>query len=152
MYAADNQLATIAMNNSEKKYKPNFLFLIFMLALAVIVVISNKGLSNLSNDTPFLSGLFVCAFVFFSAFIYEVCSISLLDRIGYEEKKSGVSGMVTRTYGLMGLGSAIGYWTLGLMDQQMIIAFITLLICLFAATMSVLKRHSVLFVVNKLSV
>ncbi len=104
-----------------------------MLAFAVIIVITN------------INGVFVCAFVFASAFIYEICSISLIDRIGHEEKNAGVSGMIMRTYGLMGLGSAIGFWMLGLMRNYLMSSFFTLAFCLVLVATSALRRNHMLF-------
>ncbi len=139
----ENNLAAIITNNTKKTMKFNFLFLILMLAFAVIVVISQIYTNESTIDSVFFNGLYVCIFVFIAAFIYEAISLSLLDRIGYEETKLGVSGMIMRTYGLMGLGAAIGFWTLGLMDDHLISSLITLAICLSVATIFVLKRNSI---------
>jgi len=139
----ENNLAVITTNNTKKTIKFNFLFLIFMLALNVIVVVSQISLNKSIVDNFFLNGLFVCTFVFIAAFIYEVLSLSLLDRIGYEESNLGGSGMIMRTYGLMGLGAAIGFWTLGLMADHLSSSLITLGACLSFATISVLKRNPI---------
>ena len=88
------------------------------------------------------NSLLICTFVFISAFIYEIISLSLLDRIGYEENNLGGSGMIMRTYGLMGLGAAIGFWTLGLMDDLLKSSLATLVVCLSFAAITVVKRNS----------
>lgn len=139
-WGIENHLATMTTSTG-KIIRLNFLFLIFMLAIAVAIVIPNMDLNRLMTGSMLFHGLFICIFVFISAFIYEVISVSLLDRIGYEEKKLGGSGMIMRTYGLMGLGAAIGFWTLGLMDDHLISSVVTVVTCLSFATMTVLKRH-----------
>lgn len=148
----ENRLATINTNNTQKPHEFNFLFLILISALAVIVVISQIYMNKLIIDNMFFNGLFICTFVFIAAFIYEVISISLLDRVGYEEKKLNGSGMIMRTYGLMGLGAAIGFWTLGLMDDHLTSSMITLGVCLSFATIAVTKRSCIELNVNQLKV
>ena len=128
-----NQIAAIIVNHSKKTYRISFMLMMLMLAFAVIIVIIN------------INGVFVCAFVFASAFIYEICSISLIDRIGHEEKNAGVSGMIMRTYGLMGLGSAIGFWMLGLMRNYLMSSFFTLAFCLVLVATGALRRNHMLF-------
>lgn len=147
----ENALATIT-TNTERVIKFNFLSLIFAATLSVIVVIYNIDLNKLISDNLFLNGLFICAFVFIAAFIYEIISISLLDRIGYEEKKLKGSGMIMRTYGLMGLGAAMGFWTLGFMEDHLASSLITLGASISFATISVLKRTNKKAGINHLSI
>jgi len=140
----DNENNTAAIiANAQKPIKFNFLLLIFISAFAVIVVISQLFLNTLAPNSMFFNGLFVCTFVFIAAFIYEAISISLLDRIGYEDSKSGGSGMIMRTYGLMGLGAAIAFWTLGLMENHLASSLITLGVCLSFVTITVFKRNGI---------
>ena len=150
-WGIENNLAAITVN-AKKSIGLSFLFLIFILAIAVAIVLPNMDLNNLMTGSMFFNGLFVCIFVFISAFIYEVISLSLLDRIGYEEKILGKSGMIMRTYGLMGLGAAVGFWTLGLMDDHLTSSIVTLVICLSFATIAVLKRNSIQLNFNKLEI
>lgn len=146
-WIGENNLATIATNTG-KKIQFNVLFLTFMLALAVSIVLPTINLNHSITSSVFINGFVVCVFVFISAFIYEVISVSLLDRIGYEEIKLDRSGMIMRTYGLMGLGAAIGFWILGIMGEHLISSIATLFICLSLATMTVLKRNSILLDLN----
>ena len=60
--------------------------------------------------------------------------------------------MVMRTYGLMGLGAAAWFWTLGLMDDHLISSIVTLALCLSFATLIVMKRNSTQVDLNQLEV
>lgn len=52
----------------------------------------------------------------------------------------------------MGLGAAIGFWTLGLMDEHLTSSLITLGVCLSCATIAVTKRNCIELNVNQLKV
>lgn len=135
-----NNLATITTNKKESN-QFNFLFFIFILTVSVSAVLYKINLNILINNV-FFNNLFICTFVFISAFIYEIISLSLLDRIGYEEKKLGKSDVVMKTYGLMGLSAATGFWILGLMNDLFISSITTMVFCLFFSSIAILKRNS----------
>ena len=78
--------------------------------------------------------------MFTAACLYEVLSISFLDRIGYEENKLNGSGMIMRTYGLMGLGAAVSFWTMNLIENHFANAMIVLGLSFFFATTMIIKR------------
>lgn len=148
----ENNLAAISTNNTKKPMKFNFLFLTFITVLSVTIVISQIFSNKLIADNMSFNCIFVCAFVFVAAFLYEVLSLSLLDRIGHEDSKLKGSNMIMRTYGLMGLGAAIGFWTLGLIDDHLTSSFIILVVCLSFSTLTVLKRNSTKWDINQLGI
>ncbi len=51
--------------------------------------------------------------------------------------------MIMRTYGLMGLGAAIAFWTLGLMENHLTSSLLTLGVCLSFVTITVFKRKGI---------
>lgn len=81
--------------------------------------IFNKNLSH------FLLG----SLVFLASFIYELISLSILDRIGYEEKILNKNGMIMKTYALMGLGATISLGVLGLFDNYILMNLSTIMFC-----------------------
>lgn len=135
-----NQLANIMADNTRKKITFNFLFLVLLSATAVVGVIYSVYFNQSMIDNMFFNGVFICVNVFIAAFIYEVLSLALLDRIGYEEKQCHGSGMIMRTYGLMGVGATIGCWILSLAHDNVLSSLITLVVCIACATILVLKR------------
>ncbi len=137
-----NNLAYIYANNTRNKIKCGLSLLVLISAMAVIIAVYTIHLNQLNLMTyDNSSNLFVCFFVFLAAFVYEVITLAILDRLGYEEKKIQRSGMIMRTYGLMGLGAAISLWILGFMDNHYTSSIITVGICLAFSTGFILKRN-----------
>lgn len=119
--------AYILVKNS--KIKSSFLCLILLSALALFMVIYSIH-----------SLLMLCVFVFIAAIIFEILSIALLDRLGLEEKQLDKSGMIMRTYGLMGLGAAISLWVLSLFNGHINSSIVLFSICLLSAIALISKR------------
>ena len=84
--------------------------------------------------------IIIYSFIFIAAFLYEIHALILLDRLGLEEKNSTYSGMVMRTYGLMGIGAAISLWLLNITNSTSFGLMITLVSCLIFAGICMLKR------------
>lgn len=115
--------------------------LIFFSLISTLAVIGTIYLVNLKDLNYLFNTMFICFFVFMASFFYEVISLALLDRLGYEEKTSGASGMIMRTYGLMGLGSAVSLWGLDLINNYFSSSIITALVCMCIGTVLICKRH-----------
>lgn len=81
-----------------------------------------------------------CVFVFIAAFVYEVISIVLLDRIGLEEKLLNSSGMIMKTYGLLSIGAAIGFWVLGFLGNFAQNAMLIVLFCFLFFNFFIVRR------------
>jgi hypothetical protein len=108
--------ATICVDINDKRIGINFLTLGIAAAICVLgaVLFANfNALDSGINQILFLS------IVFSSAFFYEILALALIDRIGLEDRYANTSGMVIRTYGLMGIGSAISLWLFGITDATM---------------------------------
>ncbi|MDP1603659.1 MAG: hypothetical protein Q8M03_10390 [Legionella sp.] len=122
------------------KMKIGLLSLTLASLMAVIMAIY---LINLNNPSVFINDTYnkvlICLFVFVAAFSYEIISLTILDRLGYEEKRIGRSGMIMQTYGLMGLGAAVSLWMLGLMENHYTSSIITIL-TLSLTMIIILKR------------
>ena len=132
-----NNVAYIEYN---KIKKINLLFAAGVSAIFVILsaFIAN---SNIFNNEHYRS-FFICAFIFFASFIYETMSLAILDRIGYEENNMHSSGMIMKTYGLMGLGAAIGLWCLGTITNNLDGSIIMVCGCFSIAVGLIRKRKS----------
>jgi hypothetical protein len=137
-----NHMAFIATQYNGKQHRLPLFNLILMGFIAVMVVTFEINTHASHSRIPFLSELFICSFIFLSAFIYEILSLSFLDRIGYEERLLGHSGVIMRTYGLMGLSAAIGFWGLGLSQHHLTHYIMTLTICLAISSLMLSKRKS----------
>jgi hypothetical protein len=134
-----SKLAYIHTKNATIRFNLQKLLLLSVSAVigTVYCISWNEPIS--ANDY-ILKHLLVYFFVFLAAFFYEVISLALLDRLGYEEKNMGRSGMIMRTYGLMGVGSAISLWVLSFIDHYFASSIITLLICVAFTTIFISKR------------
>lgn len=134
-------IATIVFN---KTITFNCFTLISISAIAVFgaIIAVNFISSSAITLVKTYEYIFVFASVFLAAFTYEIISLALLDRIGYEEKALRKDGMIMKTYGLMGLGAAISLWILGLTENLFQSSIITLLSCLAFSTILILRRKS----------
>lgn len=148
-----NSLAYICSQTKDKK-KIKLSFFLLMSFLSVALVITFIRLTQASSmDSFYFTPYIICLFVFISAFIFEVVSVVLLDRIGYEEQQLNYSGMIMRTYGLMGVGAAIGFWLLGVVENVFEYSIITLIGCFVFFSIYILKRkpfneNSVVYSIN----
>lgn len=88
-----------------------------------------------------LSNLLYVA-IFLSAFFYELVTLAILDRIGLEEKSLNQSGMVIRAYGLMGVGAAISFWILNIVNDTSINLLIMMAVSLLLSTVVLYKRKA----------
>lgn len=131
---AHNKFAYIHLKNSNIRFSLTWFSLIS--ALAVIATAYYATL----NDDSVLNDLFVYFFVFTAAFFYEVISLVILDRLGYEEKMIHSSGMIMRTYGLMGLASAVSLWILGFLDYYFIGSTLTVVLCVAFSLLFISRR------------
>ncbi|HEX2548268.1 MAG TPA: hypothetical protein VHM20_00455, partial [Gammaproteobacteria bacterium] len=57
--------------------------------------------------------ILLLTFIALAAFLYEIFALSILDRIGLEERLANTQGMIVRTYALMGICAAVSLWILG---------------------------------------
>jgi hypothetical protein len=119
-----------------------FSWLALIAALAVMAAVYSMTRSDPIEINNYIStnGL-VCFFVFIAAFAYEIISLVILDRLGYEEARIGRSGMIMRTYGLMGLGSAMSLWILSFVDNYFKSATVTVLLCIGFSIAILSKRN-----------
>lgn len=76
-----------------------------------------------------LLNIYIYLFVFAAAFFYEILALGLFDRMGQEDKNKQ-SKMVIRSYGLMGINSAITFWILGWISHSTYFLFILLFTCI----------------------
>jgi hypothetical protein len=129
-------VATIA-SKINHHWQLNYLALFAVPAISVMLI-----LFQIYHSLTSFNSFYVCILVFISAFMYEIISISLLDSIGSEEKASNSSSMLMKTYGLMSVGAAIGFWTLGLANNSFENSWILTIITLFCASSSVIKRKN----------
>ena len=95
---------------------------------------------NVKNILTGQNFLFILTPVFLIAFLYELISLSLLDRIGYEENQSDTQSIIMKTYGMMGVCSAIVFWLLISFKSNYYFATSLLLSCSFAALIATYKR------------
>jgi hypothetical protein len=116
----------ISINNLKKTIRLSS----FCLATAICVLISTCLLEKM---------VLFLIFTAISAYLYEILALAILDRIGLEEKLVNGSGILIRSYGLMGLGSAVGLWLLTLMQNSFEIYFM-LFLC-FAVGFGVIRRR-----------
>lgn len=95
----------------------------------------------LFNNREILLLIFVCI----AAFFYEILALAIIDRIGLEEKFLNRSGMVVRTYGLMGMGAAVSLWMLGIIENSLFGLISILGVCLVFTMLAVWKRSPTYF-------
>lgn len=134
-------IATVVFN---QKITVNLLILISISAVAVLgAIISVHSISSAAiASVKTYTYIFVFTSIFLAALTYEMISLALLDRIGYEEKAVQSDGMIMKTYGLMGLSAAISLWILGLTENIFQSSIITLLSCLAFSTILILRRKA----------
>jgi hypothetical protein len=87
-----------------------------------------------------LRSLIIYISIFIAALMYELTLLTLLDRIGLEENILQISGMIIKTYGLMGLGAAITLSILSISTNLVISSTLILVIFIIAATVLVWRR------------
>ncbi|MFA5958967.1 MAG: hypothetical protein WC785_00440 [Tatlockia sp.] len=133
----DNRNFLAYLHSDKKKIKVRLSFMMLVSLVSVFFVV--KAVS-LSQNAWYLPSYLLCFFVLIAAFIFEIMSVVLLDRIGLEERKLNSSGMIMRTYGLMGVGAAVGFWLLGFMANLVESAVIILLTCFLFITANCIKR------------
>lgn len=92
---------------------------------------------NINDVTVF----FLLFFVTIAAYFYEILALAILDRIGLEERFSNSHNMIIRSYGLMGVGSAVGLWLLSFSGKSLIVLSITLAISFILSFGILWKRH-----------
>lgn len=132
-----NQLTSVNFQSNKTKYSLNILTLIFIMTALMLTIFLN--VKNILTGQNFL---FILTPVFLIAFLYELISLSLLDRIGYEENQSDTQSIIMKTYGMMGVCSAIGFWLLISFKSNYYFATCLLLSCSFAALIATYKRPS----------
>lgn len=129
----DNQYSVACIHSGiRQKIKIKLSLLLFISVSSVLFVTGHMGFNQ--------SSYFILLFVFIAAFIFEIISIAILDRIGLEERHLNYSGMIMRTYGLMGVGAAFGFWMLGFMNSMVESSAILLSICFFLLQKNITKR------------
>lgn len=84
---------------------------------------------------------FLLIFVALSAYFYEILALAILDRIGVEERLANRSGMIIKSYGFMGIGSAIGLWILTIIKNSELELF-AILGCAFLVSVGVINIRS----------
>lgn len=135
----DKNIANITLKNGKKF---NLLISASVSAIFVLMTAAILNPNNFILINACFRNCFICLFVFIASFIYEIISLAILDRIGYEEKAIQSSGMVMKTYGLMGLGSAIGLWLLGITSDNFSSSVIMVWLCFLIAIGLISKRES----------
>lgn len=135
----DSNIANITFKN---KNKMSLLVMASVSAtfvlMSIILVDSNTFVYILGN--LYFKQALICLFVYISSFAYEIISLALLERIGYEEKNLQGSNMIMKTYGLMGLGAAIGLWLLGISTNSFQSCIILVALCFSCSIFLVFKR------------
>ncbi len=135
-YKVVNPIFIFHFKNNVKKINAtwNYIILTTCISVSIIGVVNLQwGITNPSASWL----LFI--FVAIAAFFYEIFALSLLDKIGFYEKKSNQTGLVTRTYGYMGIGAAVGFWTLSILHNS-VFGLIGLLLACFILTIFFIYR------------
>jgi hypothetical protein len=78
-----------------------------------------------------------------SSFIYELIALSVIDRINIDCPQDPDT-IIIRSYGLMGIGSAIALWTLGLFSNNYYGLFTLLFLCMIIGTISILQKYNLI--------
>ncbi|OGT38920.1 MAG: hypothetical protein A3F12_01940 [Gammaproteobacteria bacterium RIFCSPHIGHO2_12_FULL_38_14] len=136
-------LASVYLQNSKVKF--SLFSMLIGLGISIGMVVLGVDSFSLDNTSLLVFGIntntiIIYSFIFIAAFLYEIHALILLDRLGLEEKNSTYSGMVMRTYGLMGIGAAISLWLLNITNSTSFGLMITLVSCLIFAGICMLKR------------
>ena len=145
LHAAKNRgYATIIFDKYGDNKKISFLLLnilsAFSVAAVILIVYRHLGTINIHKLFG-IEEFWLLAFVFISTFFYEIITLSLLDRIGLEEKDSPHRGMVLRTYGIMSIAAAVSLWLLEIAPGSIFYLFLTLICCFFFTFLSIWRRN-----------
>lgn len=135
--------ATILLNKAGNTKRISFVLLNFLSAIGVAAVALTVYWKINTIDIYPLFGIkeFLLLFlVFISTFFYEIITLSILDRIGLEEKNSPHKGMVLRTYGIMSIAAAISLWLLEMVNGAIFYLLLTLIFCFILTFLSVWRR------------
>ena len=135
-----NHQAIIMIGDGHRKTTLRVLPLTLISSISVMVVVGYIHSNHLILNNQLFTYFVLCVFIFIAAFFYEILSIALLDRLGFEEKKLNHSGMIMRTYGLMGVGAAVSLWMLSSMPNQLVGSLVMLITSLIFALFAVLNR------------
>jgi hypothetical protein len=142
----NHKIATICTDKARNKINLNVLLLVLVLASAIAMAIYDAHLWLLHQtnfdliSTKFSTYVFYL-FILIAAFFYEILVLAILDKIGDEEKYTNHSGMVMRTYGLMGVGAATTLWLLSITNNFLNSSLITLIVSLGVATIIIFRRN-----------
>lgn len=136
--------AKIQLALTNKSYHFSFLKLGILAMLSVATVIFATFEWNWGNEAIIANSKLLCLifFVFLAAFIFEVLSLAILDRLGAEERLYNYSNMVIRTYGLMGVGAAACLWVFGVTNSSTSGLIFTIISCTLLCMLAVLKRKT----------
>ena len=122
----ENNVPLIFFGSNKKINFSLFSFTIIMSLISMIFLINSDHMEIFNKN---LSHFLLGSLVFLASFIYELISLSILDRIGYEEKILNKNGMIMKTYALMGLGATISLGVLGLFDNYILMNLSTIIFC-----------------------
>ena len=138
--------AKIQLTLANKSYHLSFLTLGILAMLSVSTIIFSTFEWNWANESTITNSKFLCliSFVFLSAFVFEILSLAILDRLGIEERLFNFSNMVIRTYGLMGVGAAVCLWMFGITNSSTPELIFTIIFCTLCCMAAVLKRKPTL--------
>lgn len=135
--------AAICFEMQKQKKQISFV-LICVLAVCCVVITAilqyRDNVENIQfmlNTREILILIFICA----GALFYEILALSIIDRIGLEERFANNKIMVMRTYGVMAIGAAISLWIIGATKISFFGLFVILNICLVLTTQCVRKRY-----------
>ncbi|MFC3908555.1 hypothetical protein ACFORL_05630 [Legionella dresdenensis] len=135
----DHDYAAMLYTNKQNIRIP--LLLVLAIIFLNISAVCYEIYSDMSVHETFFNVIIVCVLVFLAAFAYEAISLSFLDRIGYEEEALNSSGLVMKTYGLMGVFSAIGFWILNIFHNNLFISLLMISSSILYTTLATLKRE-----------
>tara|TARA_Y100000588_G_scaffold394902_1_gene518193 strand:+ start:5030 stop:6283 length:1254 start_codon:yes stop_codon:yes gene_type:complete len=132
-----NYFTLIQFKFNNNNYSYSFLNILVLLSALMLTIFKNSD-----NIIVGENSFFICLAVFFAAFLFELISLALLDRVGYEESQSNTQSIIMKTYGLMGTFSAIGFWILISFKSSIYIAATLSFTCILFALTATIKRET----------
>jgi hypothetical protein len=109
------EITVISFQNKRDFQFSTLTFLLASIMLMMVLILNHSLKVNIELA---VIKIFFLILVFAASFLYEIFCLSILDRIGYEEQILKSSGMIMKTYALMGLGASISLGMLGFLTQN----------------------------------
>ena len=122
--------ATLCSNRQNKSIKVPILYILAIIFISIFAV-SYEIFTDMYVHENITTVLLVCTLTFIAAFAFETLSLSFLDKLNS-------SSLVMQTYGLMGFFSAVGFWTLTMFSNNLMLSIILISIPIIYITSQVI--------------